>query len=67
MTGPLSAIGHAWEDFADHVADWSVDLLRRTAGDMADALDRAARRDIEGASDWRDLNPKEDRYASARS
>ena len=67
MTGPLSAIGHAWEELVDHVADWSVDLLRRTAGEMAAGLDRAAQRDIEGAREWRNLARKEDRYASARS
>jgi hypothetical protein len=63
MTGPLSAIGLAWDSLADHVADWSVYLLRRTAGEMSDALDRAARRDIEGAADWRAPNTQR-RYPS---
>lgn len=56
MTGPLSDFGRDWHEFADSLADWQVDLLRRAAGDMADALDRAAMRDIEGAAHWRNLN-----------
>jgi hypothetical protein len=67
MTGPLSAIGRDWEAFADSVADFHADLLRRTAREMADALDRAAMRDVEGALEWRDINRKEDRYAASGS
>lgn len=67
MTGPLSSLGLAWDQFADTVLAFQADLLRRTAGEMADALDRAAMRDIEGSRDWRDLTRKETRYASARS
>ncbi|TPL40670.1 hypothetical protein [Mesorhizobium sp. B2-4-6] len=67
MTGPLGTASRTLEDLVDVTADWSVDLLRRTATDMADALDAAAMRDVEGAEEWRDLNSKEDRYASSRS
>ena len=66
MTGPPSDLGQGWTELADHIADWSVDLLRRAREELASGLDRAARRDIEGAREWRDLSPKEDRYASTR-
>ena len=53
MTGPLQQMGHDLEEMIDAVSDWSVDLLRRTHGDL---LIMAAQRDIEGATDWRDLS-----------
>jgi len=56
MTPRLADVGLPWQQLADLVADWSVDLLRRAGGDTADALDRAAMRDVEGAEEWRDLN-----------
>lgn len=59
----LADIGRAWDAMLDGLADTQADLLRRTAGEMAMALDRAARRDIEGAADWRDLQNTGDRYA----
>lgn len=46
----------------DRIADCHVGELRRAADDMADALDRAAMRDVEGAREWRDLT-KGNRYA----
>jgi len=61
MTGPLSDLGQDWADLADHIADWSVDLLRRARDQLAGGLDRAAMRDIEGARDWRDLTTKRSR------
>ncbi|WP_189348012.1 hypothetical protein [Mesorhizobium sp. M2D.F.Ca.ET.232.01.1.1] len=67
MTGPLSTLSRALEELADTTADWAVDLLRRTAGEMGTALDRDAMRDVEGAAEWRDLAPKEQRYATAHS
>lgn len=63
MTGPLSQFGQGLADLADHIADWSVDLLRRARDELAGGIDRAARRDIEGANDWRDLHKTGDRYA----
>lgn len=53
MTGRLSDFGRDWAEFTDGLADWQADVLRRAAGEMADALDRAAMRDVEGAQDWR--------------
>lgn len=64
MTARLSDLGKGWVDLADHIADWSVDLLRRASAELGHGLDSAARRDIEGAHEWRDLSPQEDRYAS---
>lgn len=58
MTGPLASINRALAEFVDGVTDWQVDLLRRTATDMADALDRAAMRDVEGDREWRDAKAK---------
>ena len=63
MTGRLSDLGQDWTALADHIADWSVDLLRRARDELAGGIDRTARRDIEGASDWRDLQNTGDRYA----
>jgi len=54
--GPFAAFGHDWASMVDATADWAVDLLRRTAGHMADGIDRDAMRDIEGSAEWRDLN-----------
>lgn len=67
MPSPLAALGNAWDEFADHVASWQAQLLRRAGREMADALDRAAMRDIEGAAEWRNLASQESRHASARS
>ena len=58
MTGRLSDLGQDWAELADHIADWSVDLLRRARDQLAGGIDRAAMRDIEGATDWRDLSAK---------
>lgn len=55
MTGPLSAASRQLEELVDSTSDWAVELLRRTAAEMADALDHAAMRDVEGERDWRDL------------
>jgi len=63
MTGLLANLGQEWNDLADHIADWSVDLLRRARDELAGGIDRAAMRDIEGATDWRDLQNTGDRYA----
>ena len=63
MTERLADIALPWQQLVDNVADWSVDLLRRAGGDMADALDRAAMRDVEGAEEWRNLKSKDTRYA----
>lgn len=49
-------LGRLYADFVDGLADWQVQLLRRTADEMADALDRDAMRDVEGAREWRDLS-----------
>ncbi|MES0168218.1 hypothetical protein NKJ87_19885 [Mesorhizobium sp. M0027] len=56
MTGRLSTASRHLEELVDAIADWSIDLLRRAAGDMAAAIDHAAMRDVEGAREWRDLN-----------
>ncbi|TGT72930.1 hypothetical protein EN802_13710 [bacterium M00.F.Ca.ET.159.01.1.1] len=53
MTGPLSTASRALEEMVDVTADWTVGLLRRAGADMADALDRSAMLDVEGATDWR--------------
>jgi len=63
MTGPLAAFNKACAEFIDELADQQVALLRRTSSDMADALDRAAQRDVEGAREWRDLTNTRNRYA----
>jgi fructoselysine-6-P-deglycase FrlB-like protein len=57
MNGPLSDIDHASEEFADGI-------LTRVHHQMTDALDRAAQRDIEGASDWRNFQTTGNRYAN---
>jgi hypothetical protein len=62
MTGKISDLGLPWTEMAADT-DAQVAALRRRAREMAMALDRAARRDIEGASDWRDLQNTGDRYA----
>lgn len=67
MTGPLSNASRQLEELVDVTADWSVDLLRRAASDMADAVDHAAMHAIEGATEWRKLATKEPRYATAHS
>lgn len=56
MTGPLSSFGNDLQDLADRIADWSVDMLRRASTELGSGLDRSAQRDIEGASEWRDLS-----------
>jgi hypothetical protein len=56
MTGPLSTASRQLEELVDSTTDWAVELLRRSADDMAAALDDAAMRDVEGATEWRDLN-----------
>ncbi len=58
MIGPLADIGDGWVKLADHIADWSVDLLRRARDELAGGIDRAAMRDVEGATEWRDLSTK---------
>lgn len=67
MTGPLSTASRALEEMVDVTADWTVELLRRVAADMGDAIDREAMGTVEGATEWRNLATKEHRYASARS
>jgi hypothetical protein len=66
MTGPLSTASRCLEEMIDTTTDWSVELLRRAGDDMADALNAAAMRDVEGAPEWRNLTSKEPRYATAR-
>lgn len=53
MSPRLSELAEPWRDMVESAADWQADLLRRTAEKMADALDRDAMRDIEGAREWR--------------
>jgi hypothetical protein len=53
-----AGIGRLHRELVDGLATFQADLLRRAAGEMADALDRDAMRDIEGASDWRDPRSK---------
>lgn len=60
MISPLATLGKAWDEFADGVTDWQVDLLRRTAVELSH--DTAARRAVEGARDWRNLQTG-NRYA----
>lgn len=55
MRSCLSDFGRDWQGLTDHIADWSVDLLRRAASELGHGLDHDAQRDIEGARDWRDL------------
>lgn len=59
----LADIGQAWDAMLDGLADSQVDLLRRKHSEMAAALDRAAMRDVEGATEWRNLQNTGDRYA----
>lgn len=61
MTGPLSSFGKAWSEFVDGLTDFQVDLLRRMATELNH--DTAARRAVEGARDWRNLQNTGDRYA----
>ncbi len=63
MSGPFAKLGRDWQDFADGIFTFQSQILRRVHGEMADALDRAAMRDVEGARDWRDLQSTGDRYA----
>lgn len=63
MTGPLSILGRHWQDLADGIASMQASMLRRTAIEMADALDREAQAAIEGAREWRDLQKTGNRYA----
>lgn len=63
MTGRLSDFGEPWTEMAVDT-DAQVAALRRRAREMADALDRDAQHDIEGASDWRDPQNTGDRYAN---
>ncbi|RWH31634.1 hypothetical protein [Mesorhizobium sp.] len=67
MTGPLGTASRALEELVDVTTDWTVDILRRVAAEMGHALDRDAMRDVEGATEWRDLATKEQRYATAHS
>lgn len=64
MTGPLSTLSVALEEMVDGAATFQAYLLRRVAADMADALDRQAMRDVEGADEWRDHTSKRTGYAS---
>ena len=64
MTGPLSTASRALEEMVDVTADWTVELLRRIAADLGDALDREAMGAVEGTEEWR---TKESRYATAHS
>lgn len=64
MTGPYADIGRNWAAMVDATADWQADLLRRAAGRMADALDREARRAVEGARDWRNSETRRDHDAA---
>lgn len=50
-----ASIGRLHREFVDGLAKFQADLLRRAASELADALDRTARLDVEGASDWRSL------------
>ncbi|PWJ93560.1 hypothetical protein C8D77_101239 [Mesorhizobium loti] len=59
MTGSLSTASRQLEELIDSTSDWAAELLRRTADDMAGALDLAAMRDVESATEWR--NPTADR------
>lgn len=67
MTGPLGTASRQLEELVDVTADWSAELLRRTAAHLSEALDGQAMREVEGGTKWRSFNSKEDRYASARS
>lgn len=62
MTCRLSDLGRPWTEMAVDT-DAQVAALRRRAAEMAEALDRDAMRDIEGAAEWRDLQNTGDRYA----
>ena len=61
MTGHLTAASRMLDELVDGTLAFQADLLRRTAGEMAAALDRAAQRDIEGAQEWR--KPEAKRWA----
>ena len=63
MTGSLANIDRAFDLLADGLTDVQVSVLRQTHRRLADEIDRAAMRDVEGASDWRDLQNTGDRYA----
>lgn len=63
MSGHLTTASRALEEMIDSAATFQADLLRRLASLMEDDFDRAAQRDVEGASDWRELNRMEKRYA----
>lgn len=65
MTCRLSDLGRPWTEMAAH-PDAQVAALRRRAAEMAEALDRDAMRDIEGAREWRAPDRKEGRYAGTR-
>lgn len=56
MTGPLSTASRQLEELIDSTSDWAAELLRRTASDMAAALDHAAMRDVEGEIEWRNIS-----------
>lgn len=62
MTGPLSQVSRELEELVDSTLAFHADLLRRTADRMGDALDAAARRDVEGSEDWRATNRREGRF-----
>lgn len=66
MTGPLSTASRQLEELVDSTSDWAAELLRRTAEDMAEALDAAAMLQVEGATEWRNLATKDNRYAASR-
>jgi hypothetical protein len=63
MTGHLTTASRALEEMIDVTSDWTVEILRRVAADMAGALDREAMSQVEGATEWRDLKNQENRYA----
>lgn len=58
MTWPLSVASRDLEAMIDGAADFMAGLLRRVAAEMADGVDRAARLDIEGVSEWRNILAK---------
>lgn len=61
--GPLAKLGMAWDAMASADIDAQVTALRQKAREMADKLDEEARSAVEGSAEWRDLNPRENRYA----
>lgn len=62
MTCRLSDLGRPWTEMAADT-DAQVAALRRRAAEMAEALDRDAMHDIEGARDWRDFQKRRGFYA----